>query len=59
MNTAWKKLISEGQKKQYARKRQLLTTYEQALKKIHRMKTSGIRARNVAAKALNGHAKSA
>jgi hypothetical protein len=29
--------------------------YEEALRKIHRLPTTGTRARNVAAKALNGH----
>lgn len=55
MNTEHRKSISEAQKKQYARKRDLLTTYEAALAKIVRSKTAGARARNVASKALNGH----
>lgn len=54
MNTAWKKAISEAQKKQYARKRQIITTYGTALAKIVRSKTAGTRARNIALKALNG-----
>lgn len=55
MNTEHRKSISEAQKKRHARKRDLLTTYEAALVKISRMNTTGVRARNVAAKALNGH----
>lgn len=54
MNIAYRKAISEGQKKQYARKRQIIVTYGAALAKIARSKTAHARIRNIALKALNG-----
>ncbi len=55
MNTVQRKKIGESMRRAHARKFYLINTYREALKKIHRMPTSGTRARNVAAKALNGH----
>jgi len=54
MTIATAKKISEAMKRVHDRKRRLIETYENALIKIHRMPTSGKRAKNVAAKALNG-----
>ena len=55
VNSAVSKRTSKAMLAHHAAKREKMTRYEEALVKIHRLPTTNPRARNIAAKALNGH----
>ena len=52
---AFQRMISQAMRVHHAKKREKMERYEEALIKIHRLPTTGTRAKNIAAKALNGH----
>jgi hypothetical protein len=55
VNSVKARQVSAAMLAHHARKREKMTRYEEALIKIHRLPTTNVRARNIAAKALNGH----